>query len=105
MQATIKKLKSAKKSPAEALENALSELPNNLGNFITSQLKLHGEKKQGGRYSPELKSLAISIYHASGKAYRLFSKLFILPTKSSHASVHVQNANSARFFTGSVQHN
>ena len=83
LQATIKKLKSAKKSPAEALENALSKLPNNLANFIKSQLKLHGKKKQGRTYSPELKSLAISIYHASGKAYRLLSKLFILPTKSS----------------------
>ena len=83
LQATIKKLKSAKKNPAEALENALSKLPNNLANFIKSQVKLHGKKKQGTRYSPELKSLAISIYHASGKAYRLLSKMFILPTKSS----------------------
>ena len=83
LQATIKELKSAKKNPAEALENALSKLPNHLANFIKSQLKLHGKKKQGRRYSPELKSLAVSIYHASGKAYRLLSKLFILPTKSS----------------------
>ena len=29
------------------------------------------------------KSLAISLYRASGKAYRLLSKLFILPTKFS----------------------
>lgn len=83
LQATIKKLKSAKKSPAEALENELCKLPNNLATFIKSQVKLHSEKKNGRRYSPELKSLAISIYHASGKAYRLLSKLFILPTKSS----------------------
>ena len=30
-----------------------------------------------------MKSLAISLYHASGKAYRLLAKLFILPSKSS----------------------
>ena len=30
-----------------------------------------------------MKSLAVSLYHASGKAYSLISKLFILPTKSS----------------------
>ena len=83
LQAKIKKLKSAKKSPAEALETALCKLPNNLATFIKSQVKLHSNKKHGRRYSPELKSLAISIYHASGKAYRLLSKLFILPTKSS----------------------
>ena len=67
---------------AETLENALCKLPNNLAAF-KSQAKLHSKKKHGRRYSPELKSLAISIYHASGKAYRLLSKLFILPTKSS----------------------
>ena len=46
-------------------------------------MKLHSKKAHGRRYSPEMKSLAISLYHASGKAYRLLSKLFILPTKSS----------------------
>jgi hypothetical protein len=52
-------------------------------NFVRMQIKLHGKKKRGRRYSPELKSLAISIFHASGKAYRLLSKLFILPSNSS----------------------
>ena len=47
------------------------------------QLELHSKKTHGRRYSNEMKSLAISLYHASGKAYRLLSKLFILPTKSS----------------------
>ena len=46
-------------------------------------MKLHSKKAHGRRYSPEMKSLAVSLYHASGKAYRLLSKLFILPTKSS----------------------
>ena len=30
-----------------------------------------------------MKSIAVSLYHASGKTYRILSKLFILPTKSS----------------------
>lgn len=47
------------------------------------QLELHSKKKKGRRYSPQMKSIAVSLYHASGKAYRVLSKLFILPTKSS----------------------
>ena len=83
LQATIKRLKLSKKKQADALDKALEKLPKNLANFIKAQIKLHVIKKKGRRYSPELKSLAISIYHASGKAYRLLTKLFILPTKSS----------------------
>jgi hypothetical protein len=83
LQATIKRLKSSKKKQADALDKALEKLHENLANFVKAQIKLHGIKKKGRRYSPELKSLAISIYHASGKAYRLLTKLFILPTKSS----------------------
>lgn len=79
LKATIKKLK---KTPEEALENALSKLPDKLASFVRSQVKLHGKKKRGRRYSPEMISLAISLYHASGKAYRILQKLFILPTKS-----------------------
>ena len=87
----IKRLKAAmKKAPTgkearleKALEEALQKLPANLANFVRMQIKLHQKKKKGRRYSPELKSLAISIFHASGKAYRLLSKLFILPSKSS----------------------
>ena len=67
----------------KALDEALEKLPANLENFVRMQIKLHGKKKRGRRYSPELKSSAISIFHASGKAYRLLSKLFILPSKSS----------------------
>ena len=83
LQATIKQLKSTKKKPAEVLEKELEKLPKQLADFIKAQIKLHDIKKKGRRYSPELKSLAISIYHTSGKAYRLPTKLFILPSKSS----------------------
>ena len=83
LQAKIKQLKSSKKRPVEALDKELEKLPKQLANFVKAQIKLHGIKKKGRRYSPELKSLAISIYHASGKAYKLLTKLFILPSKSS----------------------
>ena len=67
----------------KALNEALSKLPDNLSNFVKMQFKLHSSKKHGRLYSPEMKSLAISLHHASGKAYRLLAKLFILPSKSS----------------------
>jgi hypothetical protein len=81
---TISKLSYGKKArEMKALEDALQKLPKHLANFIRLQMKLHSRKKHGRRYSSEMKSIAISLYHASGKAYRLLSKLFILPDKSS----------------------
>jgi predicted nucleic acid-binding Zn-ribbon protein len=65
LQTTIKRLKSSKKKQADALDKALEKLPKNLPNLEKAQIKLHGIKKTGRRYSPELKSLAISIYHDS----------------------------------------
>ena len=67
------------------------------------QIKLHGKKKQGRRYSPELKSLAISIFHASGKAYRLLSKLFILPSKSSLHRYISRMPDKTGIFQGSLK--
>ena len=84
MKTTISKLSHGKKArETKALEDALQKLPKNLANFIRMQIKLHSRKKHGRRYSPEMKSIAISLFHAGGKAYRLLSKLFILPDKSS----------------------
>ena len=71
------------KDMKKALDAALGKLPNHLSNFVKMQLELNSKKSHGRRCSNEMKSLAISLYHASGKAYRLLSKLFILPTKSS----------------------
>ena len=82
LQATIMWLKSSKKNPAEALDKALEKLPKQLADFVKAQIKLHGIKKKGRRFSPKMKFLPISMYHASGKAYRLLTKLFILPRKS-----------------------
>ena len=84
LKTTISKLSHGKKAiETKALEDALQKLPKNLANFIRMQIKLHSRKKHGRRYSPEMKSIAISLFLASGKAYRLLSKLFILPDKSS----------------------
>ena len=67
----------------KALEDALQKLPKHLANFIRMQIKLHSRKKHGGRYSSEMKSIGICLFHARGKEYWLLSKLFILPNKSS----------------------
>ena len=40
LQATIRKLKSSKKKPAEALKRALEKLPKQLGDFIKTQIRL-----------------------------------------------------------------
>ena len=72
-----------KKTQESALDDALKKLPPHLAGFVKLQFDLHAAKRHGRRYSPEMKSLAISLFHASGKAYRLLSKLFILPTRSS----------------------
>lgn len=66
-----------------SFEEALAKLPENLAHFVRMQIKLHGKKRKGRRYSPQMKSIAVSLYHASGKAYRMLSKLFILPSKTS----------------------
>ncbi|CAB4025750.1 Hypothetical predicted protein, partial [Paramuricea clavata] len=79
-----KKLSFKKKSKKEkTLEEALAKLPDHMANFIREQIKLHSKKNHGRRYSAEMKTIALSLYHASGKAYRVLSKIFILPTKSS----------------------
>lgn len=84
MQEALKKKKPARQGKQErTLQEALDKLPKNLAHFVRMQLELHSKKKKGRRYSPQMKSIAVSLYHASGKAYRVLSKLFILPTKSS----------------------
>ncbi|CAB3997363.1 transposable element P transposase isoform X1 [Paramuricea clavata] len=79
-----KRLNPKRKSKRErTIDQALSQLPPNMANFIRDQISLHSKKSKGRRYSPEMKTIALSLYHASGKAYKILSKLFILPSKSS----------------------
>ena len=47
--------------------------------FIMTQIKLSGKTKHSYRWSPKNKSLAMSIFHASPKAYRILRKIFRLP--------------------------
>ena len=54
-------------------------LPDQKVKFFEAQINLHGTAKHGRRYTPENKSFALSLYHLSGTAYRLISKLFCLP--------------------------
>ena len=57
-------------------------LPDKVVSFIQIQIKLHACKKKGQRYPSDIKAFALSLYHISGKAYKLLSKLFNLPSKS-----------------------
>lgn len=58
-------------------------LPSHIVKFIESQIDLHSKKSsKGHRYSTDMKAFAITLYHLSGKAYKMISKLFCLPSKS-----------------------
>ena len=51
-------------------------------NFVLSQIKMTTSLKHGRRWTPKLKSLAISLFHSSPRTYRLFRKIFCLPSVS-----------------------
>ena len=74
-----KKSSSARKSLGGSITNAA----NKPGKFYEDADKTTWKEETSRQYSSELKSLAISIFHGSAKAYRLMSKLFILLSKSS----------------------
>ena len=48
--------------------------------FIAAQLKQCDRKPRGYRWEPRDKSLALSVFHASPKAYSILGRLFLLPT-------------------------
>lgn len=79
----MKKKKSNNINKHTALEALQTMLPENIVTFISLQIDLHQKKNKGQRYSPEMKSFALSLYYVSGKAYKLLSKFFKLPSKSS----------------------
>jgi hypothetical protein len=77
-------MKKKKKVDKEmALDALRTMLPERTVKFIDPQIMLHGKHRNGKRYTLELKSFALSLYHISGKAYRLISKFFCLPLKRS----------------------
>jgi hypothetical protein len=69
LEEALKKKKPARQGKKDrTLQEALDKLPKNLAHFVRMQLELHSKKKKGRRYSPQMKSIAVSLYHASGKA-------------------------------------
>ena len=81
------KLKLKKKNRSIPSEEAIkileTMLPPKVVTFVESQIDLNSKKKNGHRYTNETKAFALSLYHLSGKAYKMISKLFCLPSKSS----------------------
>ena len=68
----------------EALSVMETILPTKIVKLIESQISPHSAKnRHGRRYSDETKSFALSLYHLSGKSYKMVSKLLCLPSKSS----------------------
>jgi hypothetical protein len=51
--------------------------------FISSQLRMAGQKPRARRWTAADKLLALSVYHRSPAAYRFLAKQFTLPTRSS----------------------
>ena len=65
------------------IENVLSQyLSGTSLNFVLAQIKLSTTSKHGRRWTPKIKSLAINLFHSSPKTYRLFRKIFCLPSVS-----------------------
>jgi transposase-like protein len=58
-------------------------LPEHLVKFISNQIDQHRRKNKGQRYSKENREFALSLSHISGKAYRMVSKFFQLPSRTS----------------------
>ena len=72
--------KNSKMSRKETMQTLGSVLPARLVKFIEVQIDLHTKcSKHGNRYSGQTKAFALSLYHLSGKAY----KLICLPSKPS----------------------
>ncbi len=81
-------LNAKKKKPKVDQDTAIKALktmlPESIVTFISMQIDLH--KKKGQQYSKEMKAFALSLFHVSGKAYRLIAKFFRLPTRSTLTS-------------------
>ena len=77
------KKKEKEYSEKKAMSTLRKLLPKQIVDFVEMQLKLHKRKGKARRYSPEIKSFSLSLYHVSGRAYRLLSKFFYLPSKRS----------------------
>ena len=79
--------KTAKKKPsieerktAVLKELSALSLPQCSVDFIESQLRVVDKKKKAVRWTEKDKTTALSIYHASPKAYRILKTIFCLPS-------------------------
>lgn len=80
LQAKMKKMEcdSSKKKCVELLSRHLT---GPALQFVTTQVMLSNRKVMGLRWLAKDKALALSLYHASPKCYRVLGKIFQLPTK------------------------
>ena len=77
------KNKNNTKQHIDAIVNELDEyLPTNTVKFIKTQVKMSKRTKKGYRWPAQEKTLALSIYYHSKKAYKILGKIFKLPSKS-----------------------
>ena len=81
-----KKKKTLQKTKTLQLKNALKciaeYLPPDTVSFIESQVEMSKQCKSAYRWKMKDKMIALSIFFHSRKVYKILSKLFILPSKS-----------------------
>lgn len=76
------RLKSAEKlTCCPNFDNLLNYVNKPTYNFIQSQIRNQKHKGKGRRFTLDEKILALSLFKASGRGYRLLSKIFVLPSK------------------------
>ena len=90
-------IKSTGKRIQKAFQLLEGVLPSNLLDFKKKQAHLSNKKARGKRYDNNFKAWALSLYHVSGKAYRLLQKLFNLPSKRTLTSIVSKFASNTGF--------
>ncbi|KAB0800837.1 hypothetical protein PPYR_06576 [Photinus pyralis] len=73
------RLQKAQLCNSEGFQKIMSQVNNYTHQFILSQIRNQERALKCRRYTLEDKILALSLYKASGKGYRLLSKIFALP--------------------------
>ena len=84
----MKSSSSSKKKKIEDIVSTISEfLPTETVSFIESQLNCADKKPKGRRWTFKDKSVALSIYFHSKRAYKVLGKIFKLPSKSTLSKI------------------
>lgn len=71
----------AKPSKSQQLDNVLETLPSTVANFVRSQIRLSNKNPKGRRFTLQDKVLALVLQKQSGRAYRMFRKIFAMPSR------------------------